>query len=87
MVSSINNPHFPKTDPDGYRYTNLIVLLHKIKLQYFNVLSGHPCCVVKGIDILKLKNCLYTTIIYLDVKGRLLHVSACGHLQVGSLNF
>jgi hypothetical protein len=52
-----------------------------------HVLSGHPCCVVKGIDILKLKNCLFTTIIYLDVKGRLLHVSACGHLQVGSLDF
>jgi hypothetical protein len=41
----------------------------------------------RDIDILKLKNCLYTTIIYLDVKGRLLHVSACGHHQVGSLDF
>jgi hypothetical protein len=42
---------------------------------------------VQRIDILKLKNCLYTTIIYLDVKGRLLLVSAYDHLQVGSLDF
>jgi hypothetical protein len=51
---------------------------------------GRPVCNqhCNFTDILKLKNCLYTTIIYLEVKGRLLlHVSACGHLQVGSLDF
>lgn len=35
MVSCINNPHFPKTDLEGYCYTNKFILLQKIKSHFF----------------------------------------------------
>jgi hypothetical protein len=36
-------------------WTATIFVLSGTEVYVFNVWSGHPCCVVKGIDILKLK--------------------------------